>query len=360
MLARLILLLGVLLAASPALAEPDFLAPETLSGMLDLRLADSQGEKSWLNHDLGKTRVGGDGFQASVGEADIAWRPQFDWEWSGLVEAEDQPDHDGGPRIGQAYLTYKPVPTGETRYSVRAGLFYPPISEEHSGPFWTPTETITPSAINSWVGEEVKVAALEATVQRAVGGQTVSLTGAVFGYNDTAGTLLVARGWSLDDVRTGTPSQYQLPPLGGILTHVQATITTPVLNLDSRPGGYGRVDWRPRGDLDLNLFYYDNAGDRISRQAHQWAWRTRFWNLGLRYDLDASTTLLGQAMTGSTQMGYGDPDLWVKTEFSAGYLMAVRRLGDDSVSARADLFQTVNRADPDYGLTQERGWALGF
>jgi hypothetical protein len=358
MFKRLALFLGLMSAAGPACAEPGLFSPDTVSGLLDLRVAGADGERSWLDHGFGKTRVSGGGLHADVGEAALAWRPQLSWDWSAVAEAEIQPDHDRGIRLGEAYVAYKPLPIGGTRYSARVGLFYPPISQEHGGGFWTPTETITPSAVNSWVGEEVKVVGAEASARRTLAGQEVGVTAALFEFNDTAGTLLTARGWSLDDVRTNAFGHFDLPPLGGILHGVQAPITTPVAELDRRIGFYGRLDWRPASRLSLNAFYYDNDGDLISRQKHQWAWRTRFWNLGVRFDPTDTMTVRAQAMTGSTLMGFASPDLWVKTEFSAGYLMVTQHLGDDGVSGRLDLFQTVNRADPAYGLTQERGWAL--
>ena len=359
MLKRIILVLGLVIAAGQARAEPDAGPTNTISGLVDLRLAAASGERSWLDHGFGKTRFGGGGAYARLGEAALAWRSQLTWDWSVQAEAEIQPDHDHAVRLGEAYVAYKPMPIGQTRISGRFGLFYPPISLEHGGAFWTPTDTITPSAVNSWVGEEVKVVGLEASARRTIAGQDVALTGALFEFNDTSGTLLTARGWALGDVKTSAYGRFDLPPRGGILRFVQAPVTNPVMELDRRIGEYGRLDWRPTGQLDLNLFYYDNAGDRVSRQRKQWAWRTRFFNPGLRYDWDARTTLRAQAMTGSTLMGFGDPDLWVKTEFSAGYLMLTRRLGpDDALSARLDLFQTHNRADPLYGPTQERGWAV--
>jgi hypothetical protein len=350
--------LWLMAAAGSACAEPGLFSPDTVSGLLDVRVAAADGERSWLDRGFGKTRVSGGGVHANVGEAALAWRPQLSWDWSAVAEAEVQPDHDGRIRLGEAYVAYKPMPVGGTRYSARVGLFYPPISQEHGGAFWTPTETITPSAVNSWVGEEVKVVGAEASARRTFVGQDLAVTGALFEFNDTSGTLLTARGWSLGDVRTSAYGHFDLPPRGGILRRAQAPITTPVAELDRRIGSYGRLDWRPPSRLSLNIFYYDNDGDLISKQKHQWAWRTRFWNLGARYDVSDTLTVRAQAMTGSTLMGYGDPDLWVKTEFSAGYLMVTQRLGDDGVSGRLDLFQTVNRADPAYGLTQERGWAL--
>ena len=140
---------------------------------------------------------------------------------------------------------------------------------------------------------------------------------------------------------------------------VQAPVTNPVLQVDNRVGGYGRVDWRINDQLALNAFYYDNAGDKVSyADDWQWAWNTRFWNFGASLDLGDHTRILSQVVTGETRMGYADPTIWVDTEFDAAYLLVTHRIGKDAVSARVDLFETLNHADEEYGDTREHGWAI--
>jgi hypothetical protein len=348
----------LLFAPRPALAQAEPFSPQSLSGYLDLRASDADGERSWLAGGFGKTRVSGNDPRLSIGEAALAWRPRLGWDWSAVVEGEIQPDHDHAVRLGEAFVKYKPFPVAGVRYSVRAGLFYPPISQEHEGPFWTPTETITPSAVNSWVGEEVKVVGVEASARKDIGEQSFTATAALFGFNDTAGTLLATRGWALDDVRTNASGRYRLPPLSDFLAYVQARATNPVREIDGRPGVYGRLDWRPEGRLALNVLYYDTLGNLVAVKKLQWAWDTRFINVGAVLDLDDNTRILSQVMVGDTRMGYGDPSLWVNTGFSAGYLMVTRKLGADSVSGRIDVFSTADRTESEYGDTREHGWAL--
>ena len=241
----------------------------------------------------------------------------------------------------------------------RAGLFYPPVSLENSGPFWTPAETITPSAINSWIGEEVKVLGLEASVQGELGGQSVGATFGAFGFNDTAGTLLAARGWSLEDVRADSNDRYNLPRLSPFLNLVQPPNTVAVTEIDHRIGIYGRLDWRPLGNLALNAFYYDNRGDLTGENVNDlWAWGTHFAEVGAVYQVDDRTKLMAQALSGNTKMGFAHPYIWVNTDFDAAYLMVTRALGDDSISARADAFSTADHTLAFFGRTQETGWAL--
>src|SRR4029077_2655356 len=112
-----------------------------------------------------------------------------------------QPDQEDRPiDVSQAYLSWRPTPTSATRFSARLGMYYPAVSLEHDAPVGGLTNTITPSAINSWIGEEVRVIGAEAGVAHEFeGGQRLALTLGIFGGDDTAGTLLTYRGWAMHD-----------------------------------------------------------------------------------------------------------------------------------------------------------------
>ena len=69
----------------------------------------------------------------------------------------------------EAYARYSPQTSGDWQWSVKAGAFFPPISLENTEVGWTSPWTLTPSAINSWVGEEVKVVGGEATLHASLG-----------------------------------------------------------------------------------------------------------------------------------------------------------------------------------------------
>lgn len=360
--ARLGLVLGFLCVAGPAWADEGPFSLGDVSGMLDLRASAANGEVSWLDGGFGKTRVSGAGGgfagTATIGDSYLAWTPHLTWDLGAVIVGQYQPDHDRAPALDQAFLVYKPAPRSQTRYSARLGLFYPPVSEEHTGPAWIDQDMITPSAINSWIGEEVKVVGLEASIRHDFGEQALGLTAGAFGFNDTAGTLLATRGWALDDIRAGAPGHYPLPPLSPFLSWVQAPITTPVESVDHRVGAYARFDWRVSDRLALDAFYYDNQGDMTGFDKFQWAWNTRFWNAGARLDLGGDTKLLAQLMSGETRMGYADPDPWVDTRFQAAYLLVSHAFGGDALSGRIDAFQTLDRADEEYGDTREHGWAV--
>ena len=358
---------AVLALAAPARAEVDLISAETLSGLVDLRLAMADGETAWTRGGYGKARFGGghDGelrFAAQLAEAAVSWKPRVGWAWSGVVTAQYQPGQDHGIDLVEAYVAYKPVPSSPIRVSGRAGLFWPSISQEHGDPFWGASYSITPSAINSWVGEEIKTLGAEGTVSAPVAGGTVSATAGLFGYNDTAGTLLALRGWALDDLKSAAFSTFPLPQLDAPYARIwrgQDPFTEPTRHdIDDRLGFYGRVEWRTPYPLSLNLFYYDNGGDPTKVSSQQWAWDTRYWNVGAAYELGPNTRILSQVMWGETIEGFPTPQgVWIDVGYTSAYLLATHSFGRDRLTARMDYFQTRDRTWQERDNNNEDGWA---
>jgi hypothetical protein len=354
--------------ARPACAQIDLVSRDTISGQIDARLSASDGETAWQDGGFGKTRYGGAGpgevGRLQIASADLVWRPQLAWDLSGYVDAVAQPDQRHGVDLSEAFALYKPLPRPDGfRYSARVGMMYPPVSMENDGPAWTPTRTITPSAINSWIGEEVKTLSAEATVGRRWGDQEVSLTGAIFMGDDTSGTLLSWRGWALHDVRSTAFGQFEIPqvPLAHkpFFATSQGPYSQSVDEIDGRPGVYARAEWRAPGAVTLNLFYYDNGGDRTSMSHVQWAWDTSFWNAGLRLKPDDRTEVLAQAMTGRTVTGFITPIGWrVDASFDAAYLLVSRQLGQGLVTGRLDAFDVRDHTFQALDDNSEQGWAL--
>jgi hypothetical protein len=193
--ARLLRALATLALPAPAAAGlPDVALPENVTAIMDLRLVGVDGERSWTDGGFGKSRFGPDDgdfeLDPVAAEGTLVWQPPLSWDLTGTVAVSAQHEQDQPVDLVEAFLSWRPVPRGATRFSARAGLFWPPISLEHEGPAWSVSNMITPSAINSWVGEEVKVVALEAGAAREAGGGRLSATVGLFGMNDTAATLL--------------------------------------------------------------------------------------------------------------------------------------------------------------------------
>ena len=355
---------SLVLAAWPAhaRAQSDVIGTEAFDLNLDLRIGVTGGEASWLDRGFGKLRYGGDNgeteVRADIASADIAWKPQFDFNFSGLVSASWQPGlEENEVGLSEAYLKFRSNPA-PTRFGARAGVFWPPISQEHGGSNWQVTDSITPSAINTWVGEEVKVLAFEGQAETVLGAHQFALTGAVFLHNDTSGTLLSYRGWALHDVRASTNAYLPLPPLSPAVAPYQDEETSPFWELDDRVGFYARADWTPPWPVTFNAFYYDNRGDGISGHDMQTSWDTRFWNFGAMATLGARTVAKSQLMFGNTTVGPDTPFGYpVDVDFTAAYLLVTRELGTGSLTLRGDWFETSDNSFVAYDNNNEDGWA---
>jgi hypothetical protein len=343
-----------------AQAQESVFGRDTFHGLAEVRWAGADGERSWLDAGFGKAGVAGAGWRdtAQLSQAVVEWRPRFSFGVSAVVSAQWQADVHPRLDLDEAFLKLKAPPSRLGRVAVRVGYFYPPVSLEHAGVGWTTTDLLTASALNSWIGEEVKVGGLEATVQRRFADHEISATAAVFGWNDTSGTLLSFRGWTLHGLRAGVQSEFELPPLTAFIGRRQADETYPSWEIDNRPGYYARLEWRPPAPVTLQALHYDNRGDRTSARKHQWAWQTRFSTLSASWAPDAETRVRAQALTGRTWMGFARPETWADVSFRAVYLMGTRNVGPGAVSVRVDGFDTRDNTRAKLDAADERGWAL--
>ena len=344
-------------------AQADIFSPETLHGVAEVRLAVADGERSWLDGGFGKTAISGGGgwkANAAVSQAALEWRPKLNFAVGAVVTAGVQADVHPMVDIGEAFLTLQAPPTAAGRLSGKVGLFYPPVSMENDGVAWITPDTLSSSAINTWIGEEVKVGGAEATLQTHLGAHRFAATAAVFGWNDTSGTLLSFRGWAIDAVRTGARTEFALPTLSTFMKTKQGQDTYPARELDNRAGWYGRLEWRPPAPVSFNALYYDNRGDRIAVDAErQWAWETKFLNVGLKWEPTETTTVLAQAMTGRTWMGYTMPGgVWLDMGFRSAYVLARREAGREAFTGRLDWFDTTDHTFKTLDDNDEDGWAV--
>ena len=363
-----------LAATHPAHAATglDLIGPDTFVIAGDMRLAVIDGEQSWIERGFGKLRFGGregvgpskERVSAALGSADLVWQPKFGWALSATVVGSAQQRHRLEVGLSEAYLVFKPLSEGRIKFSGRAGLMWPPVSLEHSGPEWAVRDTITPSAINSWIAEEVKFVGAEATLSSAIGGGQLRATAAVVDANDTAGALLAFRGWALHDVKALAWRKHPLPVLGSGIEDDQPRFSHPLKEMDGgflkRPGWFVHAAWQWRGPVKIEAIHYDNGSNPDAVDSFgEWGWRTRFDNVGLIAALAPATELRLQALQGRSKMGFveGQRRL-VETRFRSAFALFTQRFGNaDSISARAEAFDTRNRGSEVTSSDDENGWA---
>ncbi|NDD65054.1 MAG: hypothetical protein EBZ36_13940, partial [Acidobacteria bacterium] len=152
--------------------------------------------------------------------------------------------------------------TGAARWTIKLGAFYPPVSIENEGVGWTSPWTLTPSAINTWVGEELRTIGGETSVEWKTASGSIGLTGAVFGGNDPTGLLIAARGWSFGDRPTGLFDRVRTADDVALRSRrAPPYYQSEFLEIDDRAGFYGGVSWRENGLGRLTLLRYDNRAD---------------------------------------------------------------------------------------------------
>ncbi|MBI1776280.1 MAG: hypothetical protein HYR63_13115 [Proteobacteria bacterium] len=258
--------------------------------------------------------------------------------------------------ILEAYGRYQPISTPSTLWSIKLGAFFPPISLENEGVGWTSPWTLTPSAINSWVGDELRTIGGESTLEWRYGTGAFGITGAVFGKNDPTGALLADRGWTFGDRPTGLFDRLRIPD---VVLRAQRRRAPGWMSefreIDNTPGFYGGLSWRENDIGRLTLLHYDNGADPAARRYGQFAWRTEFNSAGIETYL-GDFVVLSQGMVGETEINPSQASRSI-THFQSAYLLAGRYFGNWNAALRLDVFATQERSGPNNDYT-EHGHAL--
>ena len=329
------------LAALALCAAPAGAVDLTFNGYANARLVIPPADDAYLDGGLGKLRFGRDDGSPNLhliellGQVHALVTPEL----SATATARIDPNY--GPAIDllESWVRYRPVSTSAWRWSVKAGAFFPPNSLENDEIGWTSFWTITPSAINSWMGSELRILGTEGTLEWRRDEGTLTLIGAIFGWNDNAGELIADRGWNFDDRVTGLFEKVRLPDATGILEHEAPPLHEKMFEeIDSRPGWYLDLSWEPEGIGGVEIMRYDNEADPSAMRGDDVAWHTSFWNLGLDTQL-GKLTLLAQGLLGTTVIAPA-PAQRQNTDFRSAYLLAGLDLDRWWFASRIEYFQT--------------------
>jgi len=350
----------IAIAACVALAPTAHAADLDVHGYLDCRLVAHADERSYADGGLGKTRFGGDGTDATCVQAAIAASVVLTPALVARADLQYQTTGRDEFALLDAWLRYRPVSTTPLRWSVKLGAFFPPVSLENDAIGWTSPWTLDSSAINAWVGEELRSIGAEGSVEWRGERSTVSGVFALVRSNDPAGELLAARGWSISDLVSGLGSRVREPDAYAIAGDEPVPLRfNPFLENDGRLGWYAGASWEARGVGAISLLRYDNEADPASRSrgaSPVLSWHTDFWSLGARSRI-GDVVLLGQAMSGSTAIA-PSPFFSTTTDFRAAYLLAGWDRGAWRPALRIDAFSTDQLPRSIDGRVREHGTAL--
>jgi hypothetical protein len=345
---------ALVLAGGAAEAAVDVGIPRLrLEGYADMRILRGSQEESWYDGGLGKTRYGDEDSGARLTELLGSARLQITEDLSAVAVIRIEDYQKTFVDVMEAYVRYRPVSTGAWRWSVKAGAFFAPISLENTEIGWTSEWTLTPSAINSWVGNELRTIGAEAEIEWRSEARTLSVVAAAYGYNDPAGVLIAFHGWTLDDRVMTLIDRARIPDV--LVTSFGGTppgYSQEILETDGRVGWYAGANWEEHGFGAAHLLYYDNRADPASFHHGDFGWLTRFWSVGLSTGYD-DFVLLAQGMWGETIVEpFGS---YSETDFASAYVLAGWYISEEwRLAARADWFTARENS----GGNDEDGYAL--
>jgi hypothetical protein len=336
-LALLAMLVLAVAAPAQALEISDDL---TISGYIDMRGVAPTDQASWLQGGLGKFRYGGKQYGGAEGvvQAELKLGDVF----HAVTVLRAEPQTPGGIDALETYLRYDDTGANfgahDLSWSVKAGAFFPTISLENDDLGWASPYTLTPSAINSWIGDELRTIGSEATLRWKSDLGTISLIGAALCCNDENGTLMASHGWTMDDRPTGLLERVRLSTQSQKLFFAPLYARTGEFDeIDGHVGWYAGATWVLSDWGKISVIRYDNEGDPNAKTLRDTAWDTRFWSVGARTNI-GPVVLIAQGMRGSTIVA--GPGFVAGTKFQSAFGLASYDLDDWRFSLREDLFAT--------------------
>jgi len=255
-------------------------------------------------------------------QAGIDWRPSM--TLGGHVHILARTNGDGSRRghagVVEAWLDQN-LERGDHRFRFMEGAFFLPGSRENVDALWESPYTISSSALNSWMGEELRPIGVDAayTFRRR---WTVGAT--AYRGNDTFGALPAVRGWQLHDRWT---------LLGEHVPVDEEYYTSVSAETDGRIGWSARGRWN-NDRVSVQVIRIDNRSDALEH-GELLNWLTRF-------DI-ASVDVTQGDWTFVAEGGQGFTDVIVqheryRTPLRTGYVLVSRRLGSSRASVRAETY----------------------
>ena len=372
-------LIGLLVLLLPLATPPASAAdgdPEddrhVFSGALDLSVISvSSPFTTWLDHGEGKLRYDEDDNSLQFTRAFLEYRGRLTSTLVAHSVLNIEDTKEKTVDLTEAFLEWRPVPSTPWRMRTRLGAFYPKLSLENVDAGWSSPYALSASAINTWIGEELRTFGAEVRLSRVFTSlpraPELAFEGAIFYGNDPTGALLTQRGWAIHDRQTGITSALPLPDVSAIEPWIPMAGTSrefkPFDEIDHRPGYYGAIEWRMGDSFRLKYFRYDNHANPEAEEGSTYAWRTYFNHVGLQFALPGDIGVIGQWMQGVTRMG---PDLgpwhvW-DSNFDARFLLLTRAFGRHRLTARYDDFEVQPHNDPDMYTNRDNGhaWTAGY
>jgi hypothetical protein len=332
-----------------------------IEASVDLRLLDSDGRNSFMDGGLGKLRYDSHDDGLQMARARLAWRDGIGGNWHANVDLSAWSLHDHNAiDITEGWLEWRPVPQSAWRSNLKIGAFYPPISLEHRTSGWSNPYTIDSSALNTWVGEELRTIGAQYELDHlgiAAGGRfDWGVHAAVYGWNDPAGVIVALRGFSLNDRQT--------PLFGRIGTYAYGGREQRVIfsEIDHRAGYHAGAYVKSDTGIEVRALHYDNRADPTAPKPSigDYAWHTKFDTAGLRWDGAHRTALIAQWLEGTTR---ATPDPRYSWGYRTWFVLVAQDFGKHRIAIRHDdfsMWQDTEYLTGSGAKDDGSAWTLGW
>ncbi|MCU1245996.1 MAG: hypothetical protein JWN02_1906 [Acidobacteria bacterium] len=337
-----------------------------LDGFITGRSIRATGQPSWIDNGFGRLDYGGTGVDKSrnlaeaVTQLGMDWTPSryFDVHVAGLARTKPAGDRGKSAGFVEAYADARMILRND-EIRLRAGQFFLPSSRENRGPLWSSPYTLSFSAINTWIGQEVRPVGLDLEWKR---GFYFTFGATAFRNNDTMGTLLAWRGWTVGDRLTVYNELLPLPPISSLtkddfLGFQRPDGTVPFeKDLDGRTGFSERVRFTlPERGL-IQLLHLDNRGD-LQLYHGEYSWKTKYDQISAQAGNPETSIIAAEWMSGSTAMGLPQFS-HVYVDFRSAYVLLSRKQGRTRLSIRGDTFTLSDQAHAAINDYSEHGHAI--
>jgi len=358
------LLLGVLGAfAAPAIAVD--MGPYEAHGYVDLRaVAVDTSLVSFTQGGLGLLRYDEDHDGVQFGRLAVDFSGPLTESLRAQVTASmTNEEHENLLDVTDAFVEWRPYPSSNWRWRSKLGAFHPPVSLENRGVGWQSIYTLSPSAINTWMGEEVRSVGFEVSATNSGAASQrpfdFGMVAGVYGWNDPCGVLIFERGWAIHDRETTLFGSLPTPfPQNDYDHRIDFT-----QEIDNRPGYYAGVEAKWQSRYVLRALHYDNRGDPSQSNRSNSAWLTRFDSLGARLELPGNVTLIAQWMGGDTGVGPSDDGRGMLiADYWSWFTLASYATGAHRLSVRYDrMYLDSTRGAQYFDSTQNaHAWTAAY
>jgi len=300
---------------------------------------------SWVDGGVGRFDVGADSpddhrtLNVDIAQLGLDWTPT---QWL-VLHADGLARNDraaGTGRRAGVVQGYAEVFTDKFR--VKAGLFWLPTSRENVDPLWTSPYTLTNSALNSWIADEVRPLGVDVQFSPNFyisGGLTA------FRGNDTMGELIAEHGWTF-----GSRLTVYDEPLGFEGTRPLSS------DLDHRNGYAERLRVQLPERAMLQLTHLDNRATIAPQPIHgQTPWSTKFDLVSATVGPQSPTTVSAEWMYGTTEVGF--PGGSYEMYFDTAYVLLSQKTGKTRWTARVERYTTHSEDSPPNDAGAEHGHA---